>query len=491
MHLMLQAKLPSFLDPRTLRGRVTLILNGTLTILLGLFLFIDFQRDFADRLRLKRTALDEQARLIEPGISEHVAINRDSAREFLKATHRRMNNVEHGRHWIAVHTPQEWLTIGVPERLQVSIASSLANVSQGGKKIEEVFDGEFLIGHHSGSKFEIVIAETYQEVQVGIWSDLRRHTWGVGLILLVGIATLNLVMNAGFLGPLNNLAVAASAIGNGDFGSKIQTVGIRELDYLGAAFNGMSEQLAEVEKNRATQMHTARLIQEHLLPKSVSVAGFKVAYLFRPTEAIGGDYFDILPLKDGGSIVAIADASGHGVPAALVAAIVKVLLLDAVEHISDPAEILRLIDKRINSLDIPEAFVTMQLVRLLPGVETIDYASAGHISAWIIQDQTHCLALPSTGPILGAGIDLGWQTERVAFQNGNRLLLLTDGVIEASLPDGDAFGEARLCESLRGSISAGPDEALARLHQQLQEHMHGQECIDDVSVILVDPIQSM
>ena len=487
---MLQAKLPSFLDPCTLRGRVTLVLNGTLAILLGLFLFIDFQRDFADRLRLKRTALDEQARLIEPGIFEHLAINRNSAREFLKATHHRMNDVEHSRHWIAVHTPQEWLTIGVPEPLQVSVASSLAKVSRGELKLEEVFDGEFLVGHHSGSDLEILVAETYQEVRAGIWSDLRRHTWGVGLILLVGIATLNLVMNAGFLDPLNSLAVAARAVGNGDFGSKIHTVGIRELDYLGAAFNGMSEQLAEVEKNRATQMHTARLIQEHLLPKSVSVAGYKVAYLFRPTEAIGGDYFDILPLKDGGAIVAIADASGHGVPAALVAAIVKVLLLDAVEHISDPAEILRLIDKRITSLDIPEAFVTMQLVRLLPGIETIDYASAGHISAWIIQDQTHCLALPSTGPILGAGIEVGWQTERVAFQNGNRLLLLTDGVIEASLPEGDAFGEARLCATLRGALSAGPDEALARLQQHLQEHMHGQECIDDVSLILVDPSQT-
>jgi len=295
-------------------------------------------------------------------------------------------------------------------------------------------------------------------------------------------------MNAGFLSPLSKLAVAARAVGKGEFGSKIQAVGIRELDDLGVAFNGMSEQLAEVERNRATQMHTARLIQEHLLPKSISVAGFEVAYLFRPTEEIGGDYFDILPLKDGGSIVAIADASGHGVPAALVAAIVKVLLLDAVEHISDPAEILRLIDKRINSLDIPEAFVTMQLVRLLPGSDYLDYASAGHIAGWIIGDKTRCLALPSTGPILGAGIDVGWKSERVAFRQGNRLLLLTDGVIEASLPEGDALGEARLCETLRGTISLGPDEVLAAIHRQLREHMHGQECIDDVSLILVDPL---
>jgi serine phosphatase RsbU (regulator of sigma subunit) len=397
-----------------------------------------------------------------------------------------MNDVEHSRHWIAVHTPQEWLTIGVPERLHASVASSLAKVSRREEKLEEVFDGEFLVGHHSASDLEIFVAETYHEVQAGIWSDLSRHSWGVGLILLAGIVTLNLVMNAGFLSPLNSLAVAARAVGKGEFGSKIEAVGIRELDALAVAFNGMSDQLAEVERNRATQMHTARLIQEHLLPTSVSIAGFEVAYLFRPAEAIGGDYFDILPLKDGGSILAIADASGHGVPAALVAAIVKVLLLDAVEHISEPAEILRLVDKRINSLDIPEAFVTMQLVRLLPGTDYIDYGSAGHISGWIITDKTRSLALPSTGPILGAGIDGDWKTERVAFHQGNRLLLLTDGVIEASLPEGDAYGEVRLCETLRGTISLSPDEALASLHQQLGEHMRSQECLDDVSLILVD-----
>ncbi len=83
--------LPSSLNSRTLRGRVTLFLNGASVILLGLFLLIDFQRDFTDRLALKRTALDEQARLIEPGITDQLAAGSDSLKEFLQAIHDRMD----------------------------------------------------------------------------------------------------------------------------------------------------------------------------------------------------------------------------------------------------------------------------------------------------------------------------------------------------------------------------------------------------------------
>lgn len=76
----------SIFDPLSLRGRVTLILNGTMAHLLALFLLIDFQRDFADRLKLKRTALDEQARLLEPGILGRIAMGPDAVQGFLRAT---------------------------------------------------------------------------------------------------------------------------------------------------------------------------------------------------------------------------------------------------------------------------------------------------------------------------------------------------------------------------------------------------------------------
>ena len=479
--------LPSSLDPRTLRGRVTLILNGTMVVLLGLFLFIDFQRDFADRLRFKRTALDEQARLLEPGILERLAKGSDSVQEFLRASVSRMEDVDHGKHWIAVYAAKEWLRTDIEDRDSIDVDTTLQAVSNGEQNLPEAFAGQFVIGQNSGSKVTILIAETYQEVRSAIWSDLRRHLLGVGLILLVGIVTLNFVMHAGFLTPLTHFAVAARTIGKGKFGSQIDAVGIRELDDLRSAFNEMSAKLADAERNRTTQMHTARLIQEHLLPKSPVVEGFQVSYLFKPTEAIGGDYFDVLPLQNGGSIVAVADASGHGVPAALVAAIVKVLLLDAVDHTSDPAEILKFIDKRLTGLEIPEAFVTMLLVRLMPGGDHLDYASAGHISGWVIATELRRQALPSTGPLLGAGLDFGWQTERIGFPSGSRLALPTDGIVEASLPDGDIFGEVRLCDALTQTLAMDPSDSLTAVYNQLQQHMQGQECLDDVTLLLVDP----
>ncbi len=247
----------SAVDPRTLRGRVTLILNGTLVILLGLFLLIDFQRDFADRIALKRTALDEQARLIEPGIE---AAGRDSLKGFLNATHARMNNVHHSDHWLAVRITHEWISIGVPDRNRTSILKALTKVSLGEQNPQQAFEGKFLVGGHKGAEAEIYVAETYEEVHTAISADLSRHLWGVGVILLTGIVTINLVMNAGFLVPLTTFAAVAQAIGKGDFCKKITAIGMRELDDLAVAFNGMSDQLAEIDQARAAQMHKARLI---------------------------------------------------------------------------------------------------------------------------------------------------------------------------------------------------------------------------------------
>ena len=479
-------KLPSFLNPHTLRGRLTLILNGALIILLGLFLLIDFQRDFADRLALKRSALDEQARLIEPGIVVHLDSGTVSLKGFLRETHDRMDDDHHSEHWIAVHTPQGWFSTGVPARKSAYILSTLDKVSRGEQRLQPVFEGEFLVGQHTGAQVEICVAETYQEVRAAIGADLRRHLWGVGMILLVGIVTLNLVMSAGLLAPLTNFAAAARAIGQGNFGKRISSIGLQELDVLATAFNAMSDRLSEVEQTRAAQMRTARHIQEHLLPKTVEINGFEVAYLFQPTEAIGGDYFDVLHLPDGGTLIAIADASGHGVPAALVAAIVKVLLLDAAEHLSDPAEIVKFIDQRMTGLDIPEAFVTMLVVLIRPGTDYVQYASAGHVSAWIVERESGCIAMPSTGPLLGAGIELEWQTERIQFSAGSRMTLLTDGVLEANNPSEEAFGESRLCGVMRETLLTPTKEAPAAVYQELQRFVHGQEFLDDISLIMID-----
>jgi serine phosphatase RsbU (regulator of sigma subunit) len=482
----LSISLPSSLDPRTLRGRVTLILNGTLVVLLGLFLLIDYQKDFADRLAMKRNALDEQARLIASGFEGQLVSGSESLQGLLGETHKLMNDDHHSEHWIAVRISQGWNSIGIPVREATSILSALDKVSRGQERIEQLFTGQFVVGRHVGANVEICVAETFQEVHAAIGADLYRHLWGVGMILLVGIVTLNIVMNVGLHTPLRNLGAAARSIGQGNFGSKITPIGLQELDLLAKAFNGMSDQLAAVEKNRAAQMRTARLIQEHLIPKTVSIEGLEVAYLFNPAEEIGGDYFDLLHIADGCTLLAIADASGHGVPAALVAAIIKVLLLDAVEHLSDPAEILTFIDQRMTALDIPEAFVTMQVVLFRPGNDYVEYASAGHVSAWIVEREAECHAMSSTGPLLGAGIELGWETERIQFRPGSRMTLLTDGVLEATNPSDEAFGEAQLCGVIRETLLTPTKEAPAAVYQELQRFVQGQEFLDDISVIMID-----
>ena len=110
-------------------------------------------------------------------------------------------------------------------------------------------------------------------------------------------------------------------------------------------------------------MDKAREIQQSLLPKDVDVAGLNVSSLFLPAEEVAGDYFDVITLHDGTHVVCIADVTGHGVPAALSAMMLKVLLAEACEHHSDPADILEFINRRLTGVCRTDGFVTMFVAR--------------------------------------------------------------------------------------------------------------------------------
>lgn len=474
------------MDLRTLRGRVTVILNLTLLILLALFLAIDFQRDLKDRLRLQRTALDEQARMIEPNAEIHLAIGMESLNGFVEATLKIMDCDHHSDHWIAVSTRQGWSGSGLPDGRAADILSRLDQVTKGERSLQQAFTNQFLVGHHEGEKVHVFVAETYREIRLSSGVALRRHIWGAGILMLVGIVIFNVLMSTALVGPLERLSSAADAIGKREFHEKLPHVGIREIDGLASAFNAMGEKLTEAELSRDSQLQMARQIQEHLLPRDVEIPGYVTEYLFKPLDSIGGDYFDVLTLKDGSYVIAMTDASGHGVPAALMSAVVKILLLDSVERLTDPAAIIKSIDRRLTNLRIPDAFVTMLLVRIIPDSKRVEYANAGHVSGWVIDDTPECHPMASTGPIVGADLGLDWETAQIPFPGGSRMVLVTDGIVEAAGPLGDSYGEKRLQEALIKTRRTSAIEAPQAIFEQIDGYMHGNMYLDDVTLLVID-----
>jgi phosphoserine phosphatase RsbU/P len=235
------------------------------------------------------------------------------------------------------------------------------------------------------------------------------------------------------------------------------------------------------------ELEIARGIQAGLLPeKSFSVAGLTAASRYVPASSVAGDFYDFLP-KDSGLGVLIADVSGHGVPAALSASMVKVAIRAQRDWADDPARVLT----GLNSIlcgNLQGQFVTAGYVYLDPGRGALAYAGAGHppLLAWRAREKkVECME--ENGLMLGIFPEGAYKCMTADLAPGDRFVLYTDGITEAPSLSGEEFGMDRF-KSFLAEHAASPAQELC---DALVKHVrawsgNSREQHDDLTLIVVD-----
>jgi phosphoserine phosphatase RsbU/P len=235
------------------------------------------------------------------------------------------------------------------------------------------------------------------------------------------------------------------------------------------------------------ELEIARGIQAGLLPeKSFSVAGLTAASRYVPATSVAGDFYDFLP-KDSGLGVLIADVSGHGVPAALSASMVKVAIRAQRDWADDPARVLT----GLNSIlcgNLQGQFVTAGYVYLDPGRGALAYAGAGHppLLAWRAREKkVECME--ENGLMLGIFPEGVYKCMTADLAPGDRFVLYTDGITEAPSLAGEEFGMDRF-KSFLAEHAASPAQELC---DALVKHVtawsgNSREQHDDLTLIVVD-----
>jgi PAS domain S-box-containing protein len=255
---------------------------------------------------------------------------------------------------------------------------------------------------------------------------------------------------------------------------------------------------AEEELSRsAAEFRVARRIQQKLFPTTTpQVAGldigsatfaFDIGGASYPAEAIGGDYYDYLALRDGCLGIAIGDVSGHGVGPALLMAEVRAYLRAFAHAHVDPADILHL----VNSIILPDIegdrFITLLLARLDPLSRSLTYASAGHSTGYIFNAAGEVKqALPSTSIPLGIMADCDFVgTPSIQLEAGDLVLFLTDGIVEARAPDGVIFGTARALDLVRVYRHAPARAIVENLYHAVRAYARNQPQYDDITATVI------
>ncbi len=245
-----------------------------------------------------------------------------------------------------------------------------------------------------------------------------------------------------------------------------------------------------LEEERAKQrieeeLDVARRIQQSLLPRSLPREGWlAVCGSSQPTHQVGGDYFDIVAVGPDTWSMVIADVSGKGVSSALLASFLQgaFLTTSATAHIPE-------VMFRINSFLSDRAehckYATM-FYSMLNASGRLSYVNAGHCAPLLVRTSGAIEKLASTttpvGLVPGARFDLAYRD----LEPGDRIVLYTDGVTEASNGPGEFFGRKGLLEAVRHACPMGCFDLHAAIQTAVLEFTAGADQADDITLVVVE-----
>src|ERR671910_365262 len=203
------------------------------------------------------------------------------------------------------------------------------------------------------------------------------------------------------------------------------------------------------ERERIEQeLRVARRIQQASLPEEVpEIAGWQVSPFYQPAREVGGDFYDFHLLPGGQLGVVVGDATGKGVPAALVMSTTCGMLQavsEALDSSSSPGEVLSRVNETLLSRIPSNMFVTCFYAILDPGSGSLTYANAGHDLPYLHRGRGDAEELRARGMPLGLMPGMSYEQKEIVLDVGEGVFFYSDGLVEAHDPKGEMFGFPRL-----------------------------------------------
>lgn len=469
-------------------GRQLLIaVNSILIVVASVFLMLDYQVQFRRQIQHKRIALNEEAKAMYESLLAVEPRGADAIQDLIDNVCARMNASESPGHHIAV----EWLgrefqavSHGQASPDMLDAMRWATDVGPGPSQMAETI----VVGAFAGREGIVYVSEKRSMVVAEARQSLFVHALaGVGLAVIAAIVV-NVVLRRVITAPMNEMVSALRSVADGDLSVVAGGRTCKELIYLADQIDSMTRALEASEKDRQFHMEKARQVQQHLLPKDSVLNGLRVAKLFEPAEDVGGDYFDVLSLSDHQYLLCIADVTGHGVPAAMAAAVIKTLVQEAAEVSQSPAEILERVNRRYTRIIMPGHLATMVAIVVDTCNSKVTYANAGHEPPFLQLPSGEIKRLTKADFLLGVDDEATYEEECLFVPKGAKLVLVSDGVTEAFDPDENQFGTDRVLETLRTSKGMSVEDVVGQFVDDLESFRHSRTAFDDTTLVVAEMV---
>ena len=239
------------------------------------------------------------------------------------------------------------------------------------------------------------------------------------------------------------------------------------------------QQLSSIQK----ELDIARRIQMSILPAHAPNSDdFCVATRYQPMTSVAGDFYEFLHGEDGGLGLLVADVSGHGVPAALIASMVKVAVQSQRHKQDDPASLLAGVNQALCG-NAQNQFVTAAYVYLNPKSAELRYAAAGHPPMLLLRDGA-VIQTEENGLVMALMPSANYTCAVLRLRPGDRILLYTDGVLEATNSSEEEFGCERLSGLLKESAARSAEQAADSILDAVSAWTVSQQ--DDLTIMICD-----
>jgi len=274
-------------------------------------------------------------------------------------------------------------------------------------------------------------------------------------------------------------------------GDSIESIGF--LIFVGALAYVSARRIFAAEEHLLAinkELDIARQIQSSTLPRAVpELPNLQIAARYAPMSAVAGDFYDFLPVDEHRIGILVADVTGHGVPAALIASMLKVAFASQADSAADPARVLAGLNRSLCG-KFEDHFVTAAYVFADTERNVLSYAGAGHPPLMLASGYSGAVRqIEENGLMLGLFPEAEYSSTEIPLDSGDRCLIYTDGVFEAMNAAQEEFGKPRLEQFLKTHSDLS---AVAITKQLLEEvarwagHTGGRSQDDDITVLVID-----
>ncbi len=299
-------------------------------------------------------------------------------------------------------------------------------------------------------------------------------------------------LSKGFTRQLGELMSGVNQLSSGNLDVRVPVTTSNEFGRLADSFNKMAVDLklnqADMMKHAGLkkELELCREIQKGLLPGSpmkrnrAELQGVSI-----PAREVGGDFFNYFPLPEKKTALLIGDVSGKGVPAALLMANIQARLQARLPLGASLSQMAEELDQEIFNSTVPENYVTLFAGVLDYEGARLKWINAGHNTQYVLRRSGELKHLTSTGRPLGLLPGGGYTEAETNLEQGDTLLLFTDGLIDAENQYGEFFGEERLEEIFRQQAGKSVNEILVTVETAIREHCGNTLATDDATMLIL------